>query len=303
MLRATTVLPAGSYPAASDTVVLDFDERRRRRIVMQAESGLEFLLDLAETPALAPGDGLKLEDGRVVTVAARPERLAEFRFADKDALARVAWHLGNRHTPTEFAGNALRIRDDHVLVEMVKKMGGAEIGFVDAAFTPEGGAYGVGATMGHDHGHAHSHGHAHDHGHVHTHADGTTHSHDHDHDHTHSHDGAHDHDHAEPEVDPELLAAAQARRAARKAARAATEHVHGPDCGCGHDHHHDYDHDHGHARDHDHAHGEGCGCGHDHSHDHDHDHGHKHAHGEGCGCGHDHSHDHGHSHDHDHKHG
>jgi urease accessory protein len=288
MLRATTVLPAGSFPAASDTVVLDFDERRRRRIVMQATSGLEFLLDLAETPALAPGDGLKLEDGRVVTIAARPERLAEFRFADKDALARVAWHLGNRHTPTEFAGNALRIRDDHVLVEMVKKMGGAEIAFVDAAFTPEGGAYGVGATMGHSHGHDHGHAHSHDHAHdhTHTHADGTTHSHDH----AHGHSDAHDHDHAEPEVDPELLAAAQARRAARKAARAATEHVHGPDCGCGHDHH---DHDHG--RDHDHAHGEGCGCGHDHGHDHDH----KHAHGEGCGCG----HDHGHHHDHDHKHG
>ncbi|MBP0685747.1 hypothetical protein J8J21_22130, partial [Mycobacterium tuberculosis] len=81
------------------------------------------------------------------------ERLVEFRFADKGELARVAWHLGNRHTATEFAGTALRIRDDHVLVEMVKKMGGAEIAFVEAAFTPEGGAYGVGATMGHSHGH------------------------------------------------------------------------------------------------------------------------------------------------------
>ncbi|MBP0574732.1 hypothetical protein J8J27_28895, partial [Mycobacterium tuberculosis] len=88
-------LPAGSHPAnPADTVVLDYDERRRRRIVMRAESGLEFLLDLAETPALAPGDGLQLEDGRVVAVAARPERLVEFRFADKGELARVAWHLG-----------------------------------------------------------------------------------------------------------------------------------------------------------------------------------------------------------------
>jgi urease accessory protein len=280
MLRATTVVPAGSRPVSPvDTVVLDYDERRRRRIVLRGEGGLEFELDLAETPALSPGDALLLEDGRHVAVAARPERLAEFRFADGEALARVAWQLGNRHAATEFADGALRIRDDHVLVEMVKQLGGAEIGFVEAPFAPASG----GAIAGRTHSHSPAHG-------------------GHEHSHEHGHDHDHDHDHAEPEVDAELLAAARERRAARKAARAATEHVHGP--GCGHDH----DHDHAHGHDH----GEGCGCGHDHAHEHDHDHAHGHDHGEGCGCGHDHDHDHAHDHrhtaggcgcGHDHKHG
>jgi urease accessory protein len=252
MLRASAVLPSGSFPAsqAVDTVTLDYDDRRRRRMVMQATGGLEFLLDLAETPALAAGDGLKLDDGRVVVVAAEVEKLVEFRFANGDALARVAWHLGNRHTPTEFGPNTLRIRDDHVLIEMVKKLGGAEIALTSAPFTPEGGAYGIGGTMGHSHGHDHGHGHHH---------------HDHGHDHAHDHDHSHGATAQTLDVDADELAAAQARRAARKAARAAATHVHGPDCGCDDHEHHTHDHDHAHGHDHDHGHGHSHG-GHGHSH-------------------------------------
>ncbi|MFX8696335.1 urease accessory protein UreE, partial [Acinetobacter baumannii] len=88
-------------------------------------------------------------------------RLVEFRSTDPHVITRVAWHLGNRHTPTQLLPNALRIRDDYVLVELVKKLG-AEVGFVTAAFQPEGGAYGFGSVSGHDH---HDHGHSHDHGH------------------------------------------------------------------------------------------------------------------------------------------
>jgi urease accessory protein len=81
MIRATTVLPAGSFrpDLARDTVVLDFDERRRRRGVVMGERGVEFLVDLAETPTLSHGDAFELEDGRLVTIAARPEKLVEFR--------------------------------------------------------------------------------------------------------------------------------------------------------------------------------------------------------------------------------
>lgn len=266
MIRATTVLPAGSFRAdlARDTVVLDFDERRRRRGVVIGEAGIEFLVDLAETPTLADGDAFELEDGRLVRIAARPEKLVEFRVADPHAFTRLAWHLGNRHTPTQILAGALRIRDDYVLVEMVKKMGGAEIGFVEASFDPEGGAYGHGATMGHDHGPEAGHGHGHHHAPADT-----------------------------------AIAAALERRAKRRAER--KPHVHGPDCGpdCGHDHSHD--HEHGHDHGHSHAHGHDHGHEHDHGHDHSHDHGH--THGPGCGCGHDHDHEHGHGHDHGHGHG
>ena len=256
MIRSTTVLPAGSWPSglARDTVVLDFDERRRRRGVVTGERGIEFLVDLAETPALSNGDAFELEDGRLVAIVAASEKLVEFRVADPLAFTRLAWHLGNRHTPTQILPGALRIRDDYVLVEMVKKMGGATIGFVEAPFDPEGGAYGHGATVGHDHGHDHGHGHG---------------------------AGAHSHGGEDPAV-----AAALARRAQRRAERAATAHAHGPDCGpdCGHDHSHDHEHGHDHGHSHDHGHGHshdhdhGAECGHDHSHDHGHSHKHGHDH-------------------------
>ena len=102
MLRADKVIPAGHWSGApADTVVLDFDERYRRRVAMTGVGGLEFLLDLPEATMLRGGDGLRLEDGRVVEVVAEPEPLAEIRAADPLALTRVAWHLGNRHLPTE----------------------------------------------------------------------------------------------------------------------------------------------------------------------------------------------------------
>src|SRR5271170_4568128 len=102
MLRAETVIPAGAWSSEPvDSVVLDFDERHRRRVAMTGVRGLDFLLDLPETVMLRAGDGLKMEDGRIVEVVAAPEPLAEIRAADLGALARVAWHLGNRHLPTE----------------------------------------------------------------------------------------------------------------------------------------------------------------------------------------------------------
>lgn len=156
MLRATEVKPAGSWEpgAARDCVVLDFDARHRRRILMRGEAGLDFLLDLPEAVALADGDGLQLEDGGVVSVKAAPERLIEVRAGEGLPLLRIAWHLGNRHLPAQILEHAIRIREDHVILAMLQQMG-ARTALIEAPFHPEGGAYSHGRT--HDHGHHHSH--------------------------------------------------------------------------------------------------------------------------------------------------
>ena len=193
MLHAHSVIPAGQWSGEPvDTVVLDYDERYRRRFAMTGVRGLGFLLDLPEAVMLRAGDGLKLEDGGIVEVVAAPEPLAEIRAADAAALTRVAWHLGNRHLPTELTKRSLRIRRDAVIEEMARGLG-ASVVAIEAPFNPEGGAYVRAAGGGHDHDHGHGHGHAHGHGddHDHHHDDGHGHDHDHDHDHHHGHD--HDH--------------------------------------------------------------------------------------------------------------
>lgn len=179
--RATRVVPAGEWSGeAVDRVILDYDDRHRRRLSMTGENGFSFLLDLPKAEALADGDGLRLEDGRIVVVEGAAEPLLEITCDDPFLLLRVAWHLGNRHLPTQLLPGALRIRDDHVIADMVRGLG-ARVERLDAAFQPEGGAYGHGRVHGHDHGHAHGHGHTHEHHHHH---DGHD-PHDHGHDHAH----------------------------------------------------------------------------------------------------------------------
>jgi urease accessory protein len=169
VLRATEILRAGLWNAKpADVVRLDYDRRTRRRIALTAAGGLDFLLDLANAPVLAAGDGLRLEDGRIVAVEAAPERLLEIACADARALARIAWHLGNRHLATEIGARVVYIRDDHVIADMVRGLG-AEVRTVERPFNPEGGAYGRAAAHGHHHHHddeGRGHGrHRHDHGH------------------------------------------------------------------------------------------------------------------------------------------
>ena len=201
MLRATSVKAANTWrDEPADTVVLEFDDRHRRRLSMTGTHGLEFLLDLAEVIALRGGDALVLEDGRLVEVVAAPEPLLEIRGHDPHHLIRVAWHLGNRHLPTQIMAKNLRVRRDHVIEAMVRGLG-ARVIEIEAPFDPEGGAY---ADGGHAHrpehgGHA---GHAH-HDHAHHHHDHGTrdhHGHDHHphdehcgHDHHHGHGHAHEH--------------------------------------------------------------------------------------------------------------
>jgi urease accessory protein len=194
MIRATEVKPQHRWTdTPADTVVLDFDDRHRRRMAMSGTRGLQFLLDLENAVALRGGDALVLDDGRLIEVVAAPEPLAEIRGADPHHLIRVAWHLGNRHLPTQIMPKALRIRRDHVIESMVKGLG-ARVIEIEAPFDPEGGAY-AGAALGpahEDHAH-HSHAaHDHDHGHHHDH---DHHHHDEhgEHEHHHGHSHAHDH--------------------------------------------------------------------------------------------------------------
>jgi len=169
MIRATRVLSASAGPhAGSDAVALDFDARHRRRLLMTAESGLEFLLDLPEAVALRDGDGLVLEDGRIVLVRAALEPLAEITGPDAATLIRLAWHLGNRHLPVALSPDRIFIRRDHVIEEMVAGLGGM-VKLVSAPFDPEGGAYGGGHAHAEATAHAHSHGRDHDHHHAHSH--------------------------------------------------------------------------------------------------------------------------------------
>ena len=122
-------------------MVLDADERHRRRVVLTAEGGTSFLLDLTHATALRDGDGLVLEDGSIVQVAGKREPLAEVTATDPQHLARLAWHIGNRHMDVQVIGDCLRIRRDHVLEEMLRGLG-AQLSTIEAPFEPEPGAYG-----------------------------------------------------------------------------------------------------------------------------------------------------------------
>ena len=142
MIRATSFIRAGHWSGvATDTVFLVYDDRHRRRFAMRGEGGLEFLLDLPEATHLGDGDGLVLEDGRMVAVKAKPEPLLVVEARDALHLARIAWHLGNRHTPAQIGNGRIHIRPDHVLAEMLAGLG-ATVSAVEAPFDPESGAYG-----------------------------------------------------------------------------------------------------------------------------------------------------------------
>lgn len=175
---------------AQDHVDLTYDQRLLRRKKLTSAAGEAFYVDLPQTVSVAAGAGFLLEDGRVIRVDAAQEELLAVTGPD---LLRFAWHIGNRHTPCELSTDRLIIQRDPVLKAMLEQLG-AQVREIEAPFHPEGGAYGHGRTMGHDHG-GHDHG-EHEHsGHDHDPSHSHDHSHDHGHPHSHSHDHSHDHDH------------------------------------------------------------------------------------------------------------
>jgi urease accessory protein len=153
MRRAERIVPAEEMVDAAVALhlVLDLEGRRKRRQVVVAREGEAVLIDLAEPPYLKDGDGLLLADGRMARVVAEPEALTAVEAADGCPLVKLAWHLGNRHLPVQFAGERLLIRRDHVIEAMLARLG-ARLGPMEAPFDPEPGAY------DHGHGHGHEHG-------------------------------------------------------------------------------------------------------------------------------------------------
>ena len=133
----------GEWPIAhaTGTVTLSYADRCKRRIQMADDAGAPFLLSLPRAVRLADGDGLRLADGDYLRIVAAPEPLVEATATDPEHLAKLAWHIGNRHVPAEIAGERLRIAADPVLERMLQHLG-AVTRRVDAPFHPEGGAYG-----------------------------------------------------------------------------------------------------------------------------------------------------------------
>ena len=141
MLRAVAVRPLSTWTGVpADRIALPGDERYRRRMALRAKGGIDFLLDLPAATMLHSGDALVLEDGRLIEVVALPEPLLEICCTDAAHLARLAWHLGNRHVEIQIIGDKLRLRRDHVLEAMLRGLG-ATLAFVEAPFEPEAGAY------------------------------------------------------------------------------------------------------------------------------------------------------------------
>jgi urease accessory protein len=119
-------------------LTLPFEQRQKSRLRAQADNGEEVALILPRGRVLRGGDRVATTDGREVEIVAAAEKLLHIESAE---LARVAYHLGNRHVPLQVGPGFLRIAEDHVLEEMARKLG-ARVSHVEAPFEPEAGAYG-----------------------------------------------------------------------------------------------------------------------------------------------------------------
>jgi len=151
MHRVLSIVTDYDRAAARDRVVLDADDRHRRRIVLTGEQGTRLLIDFAKPVALRDGDGLLLDDGTIVEIKGSAEQLIEIESPNAFEAVRLAWHLGNRHTDVQIVGNKIRMRRDHVLEDMLLGLG-ARLMPLEAAFDPEPAS---------PHGHGHHHGREH----------------------------------------------------------------------------------------------------------------------------------------------
>ncbi|RFC64157.1 urease accessory protein UreE [Fulvimarina endophytica] len=136
MITGLAVVPRGEWSEAADTITLGADVRDRRRMAMVSDGGIAFLLDLTGTRRLGVGDAIRLDDGRLVEVRARPEPLIEISGRDTDHLLSLAWAIGSHHVAAEFSGGHIRIREAEGLHEFLEGLG-ARIERVEAGFDPE----------------------------------------------------------------------------------------------------------------------------------------------------------------------
>lgn len=153
---AQTRHTAGTWNGEASRCALTYESRFFRRKKLTTREGWAFVADFEHTVSLDHGDALELSDGRLVEIEAAPENLLAVTGED---LPRLAWHIGNRHTPCQVEAKRLVIQNDPVIAHMLSHLG-AEVTGVIEPFTPEGGAYGHGRTHSHDHGHS-AHVHAH----------------------------------------------------------------------------------------------------------------------------------------------
>ena len=140
MIEITEKLKA-SGKKASGQLELPFELRQRSRLRTRLVSGEEVALAMPRGEVLRGGDLVSTSDGRVIEVLGAPEKLLHVTCRTPDELARAAYHLGNRHVPVQVGAGFLRLAADHVLAEMLKRMG-AQVAEVEAPFEPEAGAYG-----------------------------------------------------------------------------------------------------------------------------------------------------------------
>jgi urease accessory protein len=156
MIRATSIIrrEAVDTDRIVDVITLDHGDRHRRRIVLNADGGTTFLLDLDKADILEDGDAIHLDSGWLVEVRAAREKLVEIRANDPLELLTLAWHIGNRHVPAEIAQDTIYIGYDHVLVDMLCGLG-AQVEVVERPFRPVRGAYHHEHS---DHHHGHGHG-------------------------------------------------------------------------------------------------------------------------------------------------
>jgi urease accessory protein len=184
MRRVVRVIGAAASDSTPriDSIILGGDQRRVQTAHLTGVNGTLIGLMLPEPVLLRMGDALELDDGSLVDVVVEPEALVEIRGGDLTHLARLAWHLGDRHVPVQVLTNRLRMRRDAALETMLGQLG-ARLSAIEAPFDPEGGAYAAPAAHAH-HAHDHHDHHHHDHAHGHDHAEGHVHGpgcgHDHD---------------------------------------------------------------------------------------------------------------------------
>lgn len=188
-IKAKLRIPRSAYKLdIRGQLKLPFESRQKSRLRTKLVSGEEVGLVLPRGEILRGGDLVTASDGRVIEIVSQEEKTIHIEAGSPQALAKVAYHLGNRHVPVQVGESFLRIAEDHVLEEMVRKLG-AKVSHVEAPFEPEAGAYAGGHRhdeMGHggkihDHHHDHDHDHGHDHGHDHVHDEHCGHDHPHPH--------------------------------------------------------------------------------------------------------------------------
>lgn len=141
MIEITAKLPAGAPGEVQGQLRLPFELRQKRWLFAALVSGEEAAVKLARGASLRGGDRLLAADGRVIEVIAMVERVVHVECKTACDLARVAYHLGNRHVPVQVGDGFLRLGENHVLENMLRGLG-ATLTIIDAPFEPESGAYG-----------------------------------------------------------------------------------------------------------------------------------------------------------------